>query len=338
MIVDINLAYVQEILDNVSPEIHQIPGVVGTGITHSIVTGIGDGYNIIVYLEYYSSDILSMIPTEIQGIPITVQVIGKVYALTSGCTKDTPCFGKKYRPIQGGASIENTSRIAPSVNRPWTGTLAGFPKDSQGRTVLLSNNHVIAGHDPDWQVGQKGDIISQQSKLDGGGTPAERIGTLEKWIDIQTGTTAQGIKNKVDAAYALIDSNIQINTINLCNYNQGKTVSPSIGMSVKKAGRSTGCTEGIIQAINVNINVGYGSSGRVGGFTDQISSTMPIQPGDSGSLVVTSPGENVVGLAFASGGGLAIINKMTNVESLLGISFGGSSTTCPTLTMNFSMS
>ena len=89
----------------------------------------------------------------------------------------------------------------------------------------------------------------------------------------------------------------------------------TIGMVVKKTGRTTNFTTGRITAVNATIDVGYGG-GKVARFKDQIVTTNMSAGGDSGSLVLTL--DNVaVGLLFAGSSTAMIANQIENVRSLL---------------------
>lgn len=94
----------------------------------------------------------------------------------------------------------------------------------------------------------------------------------------------------------------------------GQTVAPSIGMRVKKSGRTTGVTHGVIRAINVTVNVGYPTEcGSQTIQTAQFVNQMMIvgrpifipfsKAGDSRALVVEDVGTcpRSVGLLFAGG-------------------------------------
>ena len=316
--------------------IESISGVAGTGITHTAVTGTGSGYHLVVYLEYFDSALVDHIMHAVGGlnvsgivhtkdyIPITFEVTGPWHILPAcGCTQKSGdgTFTNRYRPIQGGASISNAGVCNVAADLCYTGTLAGFPSDSSGTPVLLSNNHVIAidFSTPDYYTGKKGDPIIQPGFRDGGDTDNDVIAYLEKWVRL----LMDGSPNKVDCGYAVIDRSIAIDRTGLCGAVTGKkSVYPVVGMAVKKAGRTTGCSTGKITAVNVSGNVSYHTASAY--FTDQIRVDLHLYSGDSGSLILTDRDEPV-GLLFSSGPQ----NTIKNVESALGILFGGGCTELP---------
>jgi hypothetical protein len=310
---DFNLA--KTLLEYERSLIHKIPGVVGSGISNSDITGIGNGYHLVVYLEKEDQTIINQLPVKIYNIPVTYKIKGQVKILNSSSNG----FTERYRPIRGGASVSTAFVMAG------TGTIAGFPQLPNGDYVILSNNHAIAHDNPGQHFGQLGDKIIQPGIGDNG-TNNDIVGTLAKWVKIFPESDSIFGINKVDCAYATIDPGISFNNINLCGFHINYSVSPILGMTIKKAGKATGCTFGSIDALDVSIRVDYSYTDTpyYGVFTGQIE-TSPnfIQEGDSGAAVVTLDTENAVGLVFASGSdGSGICNIMSDVESTLGVSFG----------------
>lgn len=328
--------YVQSVIDDVNKILMKIPGVVGTGITHSYITGIGDEYQILVYIR--DESVISLLPNSVYGMRIVWSVVGEIKVTAfvetaeeyekrskSSSTISTirSMQKEKYRPIVGGIS----GGIFAAVKS--TGTIGCIAKESggSGRNILISNNHVFAydiGTIP--YKGMKGDPIIQPGSADGG-IIDDKVATLEKWIPI----TLTG--NIIDAAYAI--PTVSTNTPNLCNLYTGSSVDPVIGMVVSKGGRTTGCVSGTIESIKVTSKVTYTIKTSTGdiNFTAQfsdlivITGTGPVsQSGDSGSIWVTSNGNNVVGLNFAGDAtGASFSCKAKNIESLLGVVFGNGS-------------
>ena len=100
----------------------------------------------------------------------------------------------------------------------------------------------------------------------------------------------------------------------------GFGVDATIGLAVQKYGRSTGLTRGEVSAINATIDVGY--VGGTATFVGQIliDGRKFLKPGDSGSLVVTDPDREAVGLLFAGNnrGSLGIANPIDVVLDAFG--------------------
>lgn len=329
-----NFKLVKKTLKPERDRIHLIKGVVGTGITHSDITGIGKGYHLIIYLQYEDPSIIKQLPRTINGIPVAYQITGEIKPLpvycTNSCTSNCG-FIYHYRPLQAGASIGNINML--SLGYCDAGTIGGFPKTPDGQRVLLSCNHVLAHDTPGESIAQIGQSIIQPGTIDGGDTINDVSGTLAKWIKIVP--KGSGL-NGFDCAYEIINPDISINLTNLCNYNiSGYTIPfPGIGMNIQKAGRTSRCTTGTIVALDVTMDVNYSltSTPALATFTNQIQTSSNFaQSGDSGSVVVESYTWNAVGLLFAGASdGTAWCNVMADLEHALGVSFQ-----CPTLSNSF---
>ncbi|MEZ4700227.1 MAG: hypothetical protein R2834_07860 [Rhodothermales bacterium] len=93
--------------------------------------------------------------------------------------------------------------------------------------------------------------------------------------------------------------------------------SGTLGMAVKKSGRTTEFTNGEIIQIDVVSSVSYGA-GLVARFVDQLMAGAMSQGGDSGSAVLDA-NNRIVGLLFAGSSTTTIINRIENVFSALGV-------------------
>ena len=129
--------------------------------------------------------------------------------------------------------------------------------------------------------------------------------------------TIQMADNLVDAAIArpLDASNVE-NTILEIGTISG-TASGTLGMAIKKYGRTTQLTTGSIQQIDVTVDVSYGT-GLVARFTDQLLSGPMSQGGDSGSAILNDS-DQLVGLLFAGSTTTTIMNRIGNVFSALNL-------------------
>ena len=95
-------------------------------------------------------------------------------------------------------------------------------------------------------------------------------------------------------------------------------VEGTLGMKIKKSGRTTGLTTGEIEQIGATVKVEFGG-GRVATFKDQLVAGGISQGGDSGSAVL-SEDNKLCGLLFAGSESTTVINRIGNVLSLLNIS------------------
>jgi hypothetical protein len=95
------------------------------------------------------------------------------------------------------------------------------------------------------------------------------------------------------------------------------TVEASLGLRVRKSGRTTGVTRGRVTGLDAVVEVEY--RGRTAIFRGQIVSDIASRGGDSGSLVVDEQGR-AVGLLFAGGLTTTLINPIGAVAELLDVS------------------
>lgn len=223
----------------------------------------------------------------------------------------------RLRPLHVGTSVAHHLVTA--------GTLGAFVKDSRGRALILSNNHVLANEDRC----ARHDAILQPGPLDGGLKPADIVGFLERWVRLSPHSP-----NRVDAAVARLAKEIEVtgNSYAISARRRlqvsGSVVVPDDGIDVVKLGRSTEYRRGRVSAIDVDyVVVAYDignltfmgqieieSSHRDKAFSDG---------GDSGSLIMTPDGEPL-GLLFAGadtggrfGTGLTYANPISDVLSAL---------------------
>jgi hypothetical protein len=91
-----------------------------------------------------------------------------------------------------------------------------------------------------------------------------------------------------------------------------------VGDPVKKSGRTTGVTQGVVEGVDGTITVGFGGT-RFAEFTDQIiiRGNNFSAPGDSGSVILSAENDAAVGLLFAGGQGITIANRFVHVQNLL---------------------
>ncbi|MBK8022682.1 MAG: hypothetical protein IPK19_14925 [Chloroflexi bacterium] len=130
-------------------------------------------------------------------------------------------------------------------------------------------------------------------------------------------------ENRVDCALAkpsdpaMFDSAIQtIGTI-------AGTKPATLGMRVRKYGRTTEYTEGVVTLINATVNVGYSTAAgpRTARFVGQTITEAMSKGGDSGSLVVDTSENKAVGLLFAGSDLATIFTPIDVVLDALNIKF-----------------
>ncbi|MBC8098888.1 MAG: hypothetical protein H7Y11_05560 [Armatimonadetes bacterium] len=94
------------------------------------------------------------------------------------------------------------------------------------------------------------------------------------------------------------------------------TQAPTLGMTVRKSGRTTELTQGIITSLNATINITYDTVNgpRTARFTGQTLAQSISQGGDSGSLIVDAAQNRAVGLLFA---GSPVATVFTPIDVVL---------------------
>jgi hypothetical protein len=98
-------------------------------------------------------------------------------------------------------------------------------------------------------------------------------------------------------------------------------------MVVRKCGRTTQYTRGIITDTNATVRVGYGQAGSAT-FEDQILvqglDELPFsEPGDSGALIVEETLSRPTALLFAGGRRFTIGSRIGEVLAVLNVSIVG---------------
>ena len=240
----------------------------------------------------------SRVPGELDGVPTDVVEVGRPEALV---------FNARVRPALPGFSIGHHNITA--------GTFGCLVHDirpqGSGEYLILSNNHVLAAVN----AGSAGDLILQPGPFDGGVFPADAVATLERFEPITFGMTGY---NVVDCAVAkpLYSRNVVAAII-------GRAMPRGIdqalvGQLVIKVGRTTQITVGRVLATDATVTVAYGAPGNAV-FRHQIITTAMSAGGDSGSLLMSNPALDAVGLLFAGSPFITIFNHISEVEVALGV-------------------
>lgn len=179
----------------------------------------------------------------------------------------------RVNPLVGGISIGSVTGQAGTL-----GTVVWDRMD--GTPCILSNWHVLAG-----SSSAERDQPTYQPALFDGGTRDDRVARLKRWT----------LGSEGDAAIAELDGRRHFASGEILGlwHPLSGTVSPRLGLKVRKWGRTTGFTQGFVDGIHLAINIDYGNN-VVRYFDDQFH-IAPLfagedvsRVGDSGSLVVTS--------------------------------------------------
>ncbi|MDH3338866.1 MAG: S1 family peptidase, partial [Gammaproteobacteria bacterium] len=231
-------------------------------------------------------------------------------------------FRRRQRPLEAGLSI---GVVIPGIAH--AGTL-GFVVEDRDAYYVLSNNHVLA----DVNNSSPGDPVTQPGNLDRRASRSTLIGVLDRYVPISFQRS-----NVVDCAVAEIFPDLEFWfgwTEALPGVIRGiRRISvDDLGRTVRKAGRTTGVTQGVITSVEVDrlrVNMGTEADPMIAQFSDQIEVTGTdgqtfSTSGDSGSLIVDTTGR-AVGLLFAGGEDengvdFTYANRIDTVLSKLGVS------------------
>lgn len=321
----------RRVLREARSELFRKPNVVAVGVGYKTVGGKRTSeLALICSVEVKKSKEKLLtgeaIPESIQSIPTDVYPTGVIYAQQTRT--------ERHRPAPGGVSIGHYLITA--------GTLGCLVRKNN-TTFILSNNHVLANSND----AALGDAILQPGPADGGTVQNDTIANLSEFVPIQFGTTTipcpigNGVASLLNGLAAAIGSSTRLQAAataaaadNLVDCAIAQPINPgdvinqileigtisgvadgTLGMSLKKSGRTTGLTTGSIQQIDVTANVSYGTN-KTATFVDQLMAGAMSQGGDSGSAVLNDQNQ-IVGLLFAGSNTTTIINRIQNVFQAL---------------------
>jgi hypothetical protein len=221
------------------------------------------------------------------------------------------------RPLFGGISAANSNVLA--------GTLGCFCRstretDDPGARFILSNRHVLGRIDGEPQE----NIILQPSKGD--------LGTSDEWVARYARAAklnlSPDVGNTVDAAIAQIRQDLLPVTLEVGGIGRlGEPIPAALKDIVRKCGKKTGLTEGVVKDIsfNTHLPVEYDPQNRDLYLINQIRIERIDKafagPGDSGSIVVGGTSNGVIGLLCAGNPseGWGVVNPIKDVMEALQI-------------------
>lgn len=278
-----------------------------------------------------------IIPESIDDVKTDVQEVGEIKALAARTDR--------IRPALRGVSIGVYSITA--------GTFGCLVKKN-GQTYLLSNNHVFA----DSNNAKIGDPIIQPGAYDQGVVGSDTIATLSEFVPIKfvgdpstcpvakvyawfgnaiaalfgrksrvLAYTTAPEDNMVDCAIAKPVNDEMVSALSFEGWAALTGIQEaSLGMDVKKSGRTTGTTYGVVSQINATVTVSYGSN-KTAVFADQIiiqtkiAGTSFSAGGDSGSAIQNMENSGIA-LLFAGSDQVTIGNRIQNVIDALEVQIG----------------
>jgi hypothetical protein len=308
------IAEVLAVKQSVEDDLLHRPGVTGVDVGYKYVAGVRTNEVAIRVLVEQKRDVRAnqRVPPEINGVRTDVierrfelhavsKSVGEIVLMADTGT---------YNPVKGGISIGPCRVVGGSV---FSGTLGAVVTDNAtNQPLLLSNFHVMCV-DNGWHVG---DTMAQPSRVDTGVCPGGVVGQLQR----------AALTGSVDAAVCSLSGRGSVCEIQDIGSVTG-TAAASLGLAVRKRGRTTGLTFGSVDSISLSVNLDYGDGIGVRTLTNQIGLTPDTahnpkfgDHGDSGSVVVNGS-RQVVGLYFAGASdGTGVANPIADVLAALNIS------------------
>jgi hypothetical protein len=270
---------------------HAAPGInlVGLGIGEKVTSRKRTGemcVRVLVARKFPKGKIsrAQQIPATINGLPTDVEAVGypRKFQIPQR---------QRHRPVPGGVSV---GLDLNAVDFRFAGTLGMIVSERQtpGTLFALSNNHVLA----DENRVNNGAGVVQPGTLDSTGS-GNGVGSLASFVPLKFDNR----RNWMDAAIAAFDGGTAVDRTILEVGAPTGSAMPSLNLLVRKSGRTTGLTEGIVREIafdvfNIEYDQGFVRMDDViviEGITAAFS-----KPGDSGSAIVDPQGR-VVALLFA---------------------------------------
>jgi hypothetical protein len=237
--------------------------------------------------------------------PLITEVTGEIFA-KGGRAGEAPepqdslaageGFRNKNRPVLGGISGGPVGGATGTIGCQVKGTLNG-----KETVYMLSNNHVLAGSD----ALPLGTPIIQPGSADGG-VAGDAVASLSGFVTLG----ANGGTAEVDAAIAaytkpeLYSPFIRSADDTVVSMT-GPVAAPTLGMAVRKSGRTTGRTRGKVSEIAGAYALNYAAPGALP-RTVTIKNAFKILPdnghfdegGDSGAAITTGDLNQPVGLVL----------------------------------------
>lgn len=330
-----------------APTLLGLPNVVGVGRGDKFVKGESTGRPAVTVLvkQKLPKDALQacdLVPMSIADAYTDVIEVGEVVALgVPSLAGPNITRTERHRPAMPGVSAGHYKVSA--------GTFGAVVYDIKtGEPLLLSNCHVFAnssnGKDGRCKIG---DPIYQPGPYDGG-KKEDTIATLHNFVPVYMTSTssscpvAAAVESGLNRVVKWFRRSYEVrlykraSTVNLVDAATARPLrrdyitdeivgigvpkgmaEATVGMKVRKSGRTSGLNSGTVKVVQATIKVGMGDAGDAT-FSDQIVTTHIAQPGDSGSLVVNEQGQ-AVGLLSAGSDTVSIFGRMKNVCDALSI-------------------
>ena len=288
------------------------PGVIGVDIGEKYTGGRPTGQTaIVVYVCAKGPLHPQQIPVEVGGVPTDVVAESIVLhrARITRTSDEEPVAAERHPVLRGGISVgpaRSFRVVPPEVPKAGeyviAGTLGAFAitRDEPRKVLGLTTFHVGCVDDS-WSVG---DAFVHPSRVDGGLVGADEVAVLDR-AALAGSVSAAGLRMGARPFRAEV---VDIGAIT-------GTADAVIGSTVRKRGRTTGLTYGVIASTDATLRLDFGDGIGVRTLRDQIrvhSSERFGDHGDSGAVLVDAD-NRVVGLYVAGSGSTGFANPIEPV-------------------------
>jgi hypothetical protein len=302
-------------------------------LKRSGVRGVGvglmdDGKRVGIHIFVRKGERTEDLPKELDGVPVKIVEAGAFKAHNGPCDVTDCHTAAVALPAQMGNSTGNE-------NGEFAGTLGYrvFRRGNSSNVGYIVPNHVGAATGPDLcpaQINPENLAAfetpqCQPGLFDSGGSTCvpPPIGNLVQVIPLVMGGD---FLNTVDAAFVESSRACVSKTIRDIGNPTSTAAFPALNSILKLSGRTSGLRTVKVAAINVTIDVDYGSACGTARFVNQavtvptgvLGGSSASRPGDSGAPVVTSK-RQAVGMNYAGDGFYGIIEPMPLVLDALGV-------------------
>jgi hypothetical protein len=319
-----------------------IPGLLAREDVAGTAIGADDKGMPVVKIYTTRAVARGQLPETIDGLPVVIEETGpiKAYKGPGGGGGGSSGQAPQAAPVKMGTSGGWRFDLA---NGYCCGGTLGSLVQKGGTKYVLSNYHVLYAdivNGGNSRTAQPGDPVIQPGLID---VQCNANSSLNIAALVANGGTLPdpGNPDAVDAAIASVTPGMVDETGAILNVGtiSATTLNATVGLAVKKMGRTTGLTRSSVSAINGAFSIQYENECAGGAsFTQSYQGQIVIanarcnfqNGGDSGSLLVQDVATNprAVGLCFAGSvtcnqSAIAIANPIGEVLSKLGATMVG---------------
>ncbi|SDF61943.1 hypothetical protein SAMN05216553_102364 [Lentzea fradiae] len=300
-------AAIRPVKRGVEDELLARPGVIGVDIGEKVTGGLPTGRAaIVVYVRAKGPGHPWQIPPEVRGVPTDVVAETIVLHRAMVTRPAETVAAERHQVLRGGIGIgpaRSFRVVPPEVPKAGeyviAGTLGAFAvtRDEHRKVLGLTTFHVGCADDS-WSVG---DGFVHPSRVDGGVPGADEVAVLDR-AALAGSVCAAGLWTGSRPVRAEV---VDIGAVT-------GDAEARIGSTVRKRGRTTRLTYGVVASVDATIRLDFGGGIGVRTVRDQVrvhSADRFGDHGDSGAVLVDAD-NRVVGLYVAGSGRTGFANPV----------------------------